>query len=539
MYSKGVLPYRIAINTKEDTKEDTKDDTKDDTKEDTTTNTTTENGAISLATTGSNRVNLFFKLVRDCKYTSLTELFHNSWEEDPLDTVKIIFHARDCRGGKGDRNPFLELMRYLAMNKTDVFLTNLEQIPKYGRWLDLIEIYSLLESENINNVVNIDLCKEAIIKHICDQFKEDRDRYLKSRDYQCNTEISLLAKWFPGENKKWDKCSLRKIVASRLFSHLNLKNQQTNNKLLRIQYISPLREYIRIVERKMCQRQWDKIAYSTVPSCAIKRYKDAFSFHDKERFEKWLDDVKNKKQKINSAQIYPHELVNYYLNRNEKDDVIEEQWKNIIEQYDSPLLKNTVVLSDVSSSMEGIPMQVSVALGILISNIAKTFHKRLITFSEHPQVCDFSNEKSLYEQVSKVSRMDWGGSTNFEAVLQLILNETTNNSNHNPIDTLIVLSDMQFNEADVNISKLTHFQIIKQRYKKANIPFPKIVFWNLRGDTNSREFPVSANEYNVIMLSGYSPSLLNSVLSGEDITPYKAMRDAIDNERYSTIQLKI
>ena len=33
-----------------------------------------------------------------------------------LDTIKLLFHSRDCRGGKGDRDPFLDGIEYIYYN---------------------------------------------------------------------------------------------------------------------------------------------------------------------------------------------------------------------------------------------------------------------------------------------------------------------------------------------------------------------------------------------------------------------------------------
>jgi hypothetical protein len=51
--------------------------------------------------------------------------------------------------------------------------------------------------------------------------------------------------------------------------------------------------------------------------------------------------------------------------------------------------------------------------------------------------------------------------------------------------------------------------------------------------------PIEYNEKGVALLSGYSPSLLKSILSGNenDLTPYLIMRKVIDDERYNAIQI--
>ena len=69
----------------------------------------TENAARSYATVYDARVEFFFKAVRGLKDDHLRIRLENSWAEDPLDTLRIIFQARDCRGGKGERQLFFGL----------------------------------------------------------------------------------------------------------------------------------------------------------------------------------------------------------------------------------------------------------------------------------------------------------------------------------------------------------------------------------------------------------------------------------------------
>jgi hypothetical protein len=63
---------------------------------------------------------------------------------------------------------------------------------------------------------------------------------------------------------------------------------------------------------------------------------------------------------------------------------------------------------------------------------------------------------------------------------------------------------------------------------------PKIVYWNLssRGDKNK---PVQFDKNGTALVSGFSPSLLKSILGGEEITPLSMMSKVIDSERYACV----
>jgi hypothetical protein len=51
----------------------------------------------------------------------------------------------------------------------------------------------------------------------------------------------------------------------------------------------------------------------------------------------------------------------------------------------------------------------------------------------------------------------------------------------------------------------------------------------------NNNFPVQFNKEGVGLVSGFSPSLLTSVLSGEDLTPYAMMMKVVSSERYTPV----
>lgn len=120
-------------------------------------------------------------------------------------------------------------------------------------------------------------------------------------------------------------------------------------------------------------------------------------------------------------------------------------------------------------------------------------------------------------------------STNLVGVFEALLHaaEKNNISQEDMPKTLIILSDMEFNQCGNNTE--TNFRYIKQLYKASNYEMPKLVFWNLLGRLNN--YPVQADTPNTILLSGYSPSLLKTVLKGS-LNPVDAMMDTINVPRY-------
>lgn len=188
-------------------------------------------------------------------------------------------------------------------------------------------------------------------------------------------------------------------------------------------------------------------------------------------------------------------------------------------------LGKLVALVDVSGSMYGTPMEVAIALGLLVSELAApTFRDRVLTFETTPSWVDLSGCSTVLQKVATVQRAPWGGSTNFEAACEQIL-QAAEGARLRPDDIpdLLVLSDMQFDQAGgLRGAWETHYERLARRFAEVGrrvcgTPYaaPRIIFWNLRGGTVG--FPVQADAPNTQMLSGFSPSLLKLVLGGKDL----------------------
>jgi hypothetical protein len=95
---------------------------------------------------------------------------------------------------------------------------------------------------------------------------------------------------------------------------------------------------------------------------------------------------------------------------------------------------------------------------------------------------------------------------------------------------LLILSDMQFNAC----TRMDHsaMEMIRHKYEVAGYKAPAIVFWNINAADN---VPVKHDASGVALVSGFSPSIVKSVLSAdmEQFTPEGIMMKTIMSERYS------
>jgi hypothetical protein len=193
--------------------------------------------------------------------------------------------------------------------------------------------------------------------------------------------------------------------------------------------------------------------------------------------------------------------------------------------------------------MSGEPMEVAIALGIMVSELSDpAFRDRFITFEDIPTWVSFEGKTTLKEKVEISRNAPWGGSTNFAKAISMILDvAVTHKLTPEEIPDLIVFSDMQFDVADSSFNETMHAQLVR-RFEDAGkeicgrpYGLPKIIYWNLRATSG---FPVRATTPGTQLISGFSPSLLKLLFSGKsvELTPADTLRGCLDDERYNAVR---
>ncbi len=383
-----------------------------------------------------------------------------------------------------------------------------------GYFKDLVQLASEIQRDHRQEMYGLEL---AIIGEALLYDKE----LLETADEKY-VSISLAAKWAPSEGKHFD--SLAKRLAKLLFPQS--KTALKDYRLL----LTKLRRHLNVVETLMCENKFDQIDFSKVPSKAHRLFRKAFTKHNRSRYEDYLEQVSIGKQKINTTANYPHELVQACMNRH--DQTTELMWKDMVDKLRSnTMISSSVAVVDVSSSMNGTPMEVAIALGIIVSELTTLpFRHRVITFSSTPTWHVLNPKDSLYNKVSHMRRAPWGGSTNLRGTFDLILDMAIASKvrQEDMPQTLFIFSDMQFNEAcgDQKKSEST-FEYAKLRFERHGYHLPKIVFWNLRGNVKGVPIQTSTQEQTAL-ISGYSPTLFKLFSKGK-FSSIDIMNDAIQS----------
>lgn len=501
----------------------------------------TWNGAVSYANPDvsnkyTGRISLFFKGVRGLTVPQLYNYLSQCVRESVVDTFLLAFHLRDPRGGKGERELGRRALEWLFAHQPVEFGRVMELIPDYGRWDDLLHLFpGALDITNLGRIFpgshfsegQLSVMREnqqELVRIMGKQLSKDVENMMDGQI------ISLCAKWTPSE-----KSSLAR--KHDVFNTL-AKGMKISPRKLRTEYNTPLRSYLKIVEMYMCSRQWDNINYNSVPSQAMKKLKKAFEKHSPQLFQNWKDSLKKNdgKAKVNAKAMHPHELISEVEKCLGCDlTVTEAQWK-VHEQMveDCGTLRDCIPVVDTSASMYGLPMQVAIAMGLLIAGSVKgTFHGHVINFHTNPRFSVIP-DTDLQTRYRHVKNMGWGGSTNLQATFDMILNRGVECklTNDDMPKRLFIISDMQFNSID---QTTTNFEYIEKAYRKAGFTRPQIVFWNVNGTTT--DFPVTTDHNGTMLISGFSQSILKAVLSGDDdFSTEGVIRRALDDPRYNPVR---
>lgn len=511
--------------------------------------TLTENGDVAFNTSGDYNLDFFTRIVRGAKVEDVVTTFVKAWDEDPTLAMKILMNLRDARNGKQEKQIPIIVMVYLKYAlSTNTYELILREMLKYGYWKDLLKIHEISTKLNASNNATVKMSKsqKALMSKLNTYAVPPIEIVLFSEqltkdyhDYKEGKCISLAAKWAPNQQSHYDKsCQVVKVLKGLL---------SMTSKQYRVM-LSELRKHLNVLEMLMSTQQYDLINFSSIPATAMKKMNKAFTrdtnannIESEQRIKlhlsylQFMEKVVKGEEKIKTTGIQPHELVKHYMDNGDDNVLIEEQWKSLINKVKSKgTFDKVTAVVDVSGSMKGEPMQVAIALGIMVASCTTgRFANQVITFHETPSWQQITGN-SLKEKVDILRRAPWGGSTNLRKVFELILNEALRYqlTPDQMVDTLYIFTDMQFNQA-MNSNDST-FVDAKTMYESNGYQLPKIIFWNLRSSDN-KTLPVEKNENNVALLSGFSSELLNCILDAEEFTPLKIMMHVL--EPYPKLEL--
>lgn len=466
--------------------------------------TRTENGMKTFVTSDSKVLDLFAK-IGSSRGRDISAVFTAALAEDENLAVRVLLWARDVRGGAGERQQFRNLLRSLEQANPTLAGKIMHKIPFLGRVDDLFTYQDPINRRNA-------------LRMYADALMDGN---------------KLFGKWAP------------RLTSSKKATTAGKKEKQKNARdLMKFMLLEP-KEYRKllvattdVVETKMCSKRWNEINFSHVPSLASARYQKAFGKNAGEAYAAYIRELqkpqeeRDPKVKINSGAVYPYDVVKSLRHGNKA--VADAQFEALPNYVgDAKILP----LVDVSGSMgfqvaSGVSaFDVAISLGLYLSDrTSSDFKDMFMTFSTSPKIEVLKG--TLSQKYSQLCRANWEMSTNLHGAFKELLRvaKAGSVSPENMPDTLLILSDMQFDSCTKYDDSA--IQMIKRKYHEAGYKMPQVVFWNLRAVGG--QSPVKMDERNSALVSGFSPSIMATVLGAdpEEFTPWNIMLKTIMSERY-------
>lgn len=513
------------------------------------------NGAIEYTRKGieNDMVAFFYKLVRGLSREEIFLYFESIVASK--NTVKLVelvvltFQTRATRGiGKGERKLFYDM--FMAIQKymgNNVVMELAHIIPEYGYYKDYLYI------------MQDPLCSAELFSHcksiLCNQISLDYANLVKKES------VSILAKYMPREKGEFSNIAVQ--LADILFEGPKFTKLKKYRKMISELNLDGIKT---TTETFMCGKRYRDIDFTKVASVCMHRNRKAFlneklkgtglRSSDEDRMESRNNLLDSKKLK--GGELFPYEVCRSCMNfavSEEEISVLDKQWVDLrtkmVELMKENGLEpgNTIVMSDVSGSMtinNNLPLLVSISLGILFSELCNKEYKDLVlTFDSYPIFYDLSGCKNIFQKVKKLASAPWGSSTNILKAMELILEIATKNK-IDKIPNLLIISDMQFDQAVHYDTSDTHYKLFEDMFQKAGQSIgkkwnmPQITFWNVNAYTTG--FPVKASQPNTYLMSGFSPALFKYMFTGDVVekeTPEDMFTRIMSDPNFDNVRVKL
>lgn len=476
--------------------------------------TYTENGAATYATTGSDCLDLFATIgaLRRESDEEIITRFLRAYAENADSAMKLLFFARDIRGGLGERRVFRTSFTWLAFNKPESVRRNLRYVAEFGRWDDLLALMGTP-------------CEGDMLQLLKEQFDTDLAAL------KANKPVSLLGKWLPSVNASNTQAVRH---AKRIAKAFGLKEADYRKAL------SALRKDLRILENNLREKDYS-FDYEKQPSRAMFKYRMAFLRNDGNRYLDFLSRTQTGEATLHADNVAPYELVERCLDfyslqelSPQEEAAINATW-NALPNFCGE--ENTLAVVDTSSSMYGWsgpkPISVALALGLFFAEHNRgAFAGHFMEFSHRPELIQLKGE-TFIDRLRYAASFCEIADTNLEAVFdQLLAAAVKHQVPQEELPTrLIIISDMEFNCCMEDASAV-NFQHAKEKFAAHGYQLPGVVFWNVA--SRNRQQPVTQNEEGVALISGATPRLFEMVASGT-LEPSIFMQEILQSQRYAKI----
>ena len=305
--------------------------------------------------------------------------------------------------------------------------------------------------------------------------------------------------------------------------------------------VTALRARIGLTERSMTRKEPEKVNYEAVPAQAMLKYRSAFERNDRQRYIGYMQEVRLGHKRIHTDTLFPYEILRPFFNgcswrtfNADGMNTLELLWDHLPGTVGSV---NAISVVDTSGSMYRDvslkPALISQAMGLYCAERCEgVFHNHLITFESRPHLVKIHGG-TLRDKLKYIGNLPWGGSTNLEAVFNLILYTAVKSRAEQAEipQVLYILSDMEFNCAMRNADQ-TVYENARERFEAAGYRMPAVVFHNV--NSWQMQTPVTAHTRGTALTSGAGTHALSHKFDG-NVTPMDHMLRVLNSERYAMI----
>ena len=245
-------------------------------------NEETANGANAYDSTNNAFLDFFYEAgnARTKDTVDIYTLVERSKVCDKENTIRLIGYMRDVRNGLGERKGFRLAMQWLIADGLKLKPKKLfDWCMEYGRADDYFEIvYSSYKGEELKEFTEV--IKKALAKDV------------KAK------APTLLAKWLPSINASSKETRDKAKV---LCKYLDMSEKDYRKTL------AGIRKKIKLIETFLTNKDYS-FEYSSIPSLAMLKYKNAFARNDGERYLEYLEAVNSGDKKMNMQVAEPKDI---------------------------------------------------------------------------------------------------------------------------------------------------------------------------------------------------------------------------------------
>lgn len=450
----------------------------------------TTNGMKENLSSLNANLDLFFN-IGAARGKDITPLFERAYQEDRVLAMRIAAWARDVRGGSGERSTFRSILKFVEKFHPADLETLVAVTPEYGRWDDVL----VLETE-AGKQMAFGMIKEALI----------------------TKQNGLCAKWMPRKGE----------LAAELRKSMGLTPKGYRKTLVNL---------TNVVETQMCAKDWENIDFNKVPSLAAARYQKAFGRNAPTAYSTYRSALEkgDPAVKINATAVYPYDVIKSI---NHGDTVVAKaQWDALPNFVGDAMV---MPVCDTSGSMccsvgGGAALScldVCISLGLYLADKnTGPFKDCFLTFNDDSHIEVLRGD--IVSKVNQLRRAGWGGSTNLHSAFEEILRVGKQNqvADADMPKYLLIMSDMQFNHCVQNDHSA--IEMIRAKYAESGYTLPNVIFWQLNAQMKGA--PVTIHDTGTALVSGFSPSIMTSILKAEGVDPMSIMLNTVNAPRYQVI----